>query len=67
MKKLSLLFTLILVLSLLAGCQDVAQSTPSGSLSAGGRHTVGLKADGTVVATGENDIGQCNVKEWKFF
>ena len=28
-------------------------------------HTVGLKADGTVVATGNNDNGQCNVSDWK--
>ena len=30
-----------------------------------GNHTVGLKADGTVVATGQNDHGQCNVSNWK--
>ena len=28
-------------------------------------HTVGLKSDGTVVAAGENDKGQCNVSAWK--
>ena len=27
-------------------------------------HTVGLKSDGTVVAVGENDDGQCDVREW---
>ena len=27
-------------------------------------HTVGLKADGTVVAVGENKYGQCNVNDW---
>ena len=33
---------------------------------AGGRcHTVGLKADGTVVAVGDNGYGQCDVSEWK--
>jgi len=25
---------------------------------------VGLKADGTVVAVGDNDFGQCNVSGW---
>ena len=30
-------------------------------------HTVGLKADGTVVATGDNSHGQCNVQSWKLF
>ena len=28
-------------------------------------HTVGLKLDGTVIATGYNINGQCNVSEWK--
>ena len=33
----------------------------------GGSHTVGLKEDGTVVAVGENDDGQCDVEKWKLF
>ena len=33
--------------------------------SAGKHHTVGLKADGTVVATGDNSEGQCDVSGWK--
>ena len=33
-------------------------------ISAGYRHTVGLEADGTVVAVGDNDDGQCDVKSW---
>ena len=32
-----------------------------GLASAGGDHTVGLKADGTVVAAGSNNWGQCDV------
>jgi len=28
------------------------------------RHTVGLKKDGTVVATGDNEDGQTNVSDW---
>ena len=35
------------------------------TLSAGGSHTVGLKADGTVVAVGNNDQGQCDVSGWR--
>lgn len=32
---------------------------------AGGHYfTVGVKADGTVVATGTNDVGQCDVSGW---
>ncbi|MDD3066107.1 MAG: hypothetical protein PHI20_06835, partial [Endomicrobiaceae bacterium] len=28
-------------------------------------HTVGLKKDGTVVAVGDNQYGQCDVSDWK--
>ncbi|MCI6434583.1 MAG: TIR domain-containing protein [Clostridiales bacterium] len=34
-------------------------------IGASGRFTVGLKADGTVVATGDNAYGACNVSGWK--
>ena len=34
------------------------------SLAAGRGHTVGLRSDGTVVAAGENNYGQCNVSGW---
>ena len=32
-------------------------------MEAGGNHTVGLKADGTVVAVGKNSFGQCDVDD----
>ncbi|MCM1326489.1 MAG: TIR domain-containing protein [Bacteroidales bacterium] len=32
-----------------------------------GHHIVGIRADGTVVAAGENKDGQCNVFDWKVF
>ena len=35
------------------------------TVSAGGRHTVGLKADGAVVAVGYNGLGQCDMSGWK--
>ena len=35
------------------------------AISTRDRHTVGLRADGTVVATGCNDDGQCNVSGWR--
>ena len=28
-------------------------------------YTVGLKFDGTVVATGNNDDGRCDVQDWE--
>jgi hypothetical protein len=33
-------------------------------VAAGGYYTVGLKADGTVVAVGENSEGKCDVGDW---
>ena len=33
-------------------------------LVAGSAYTVGLKSDGTVVATGRNEDGQCDVSDW---
>ena len=35
------------------------------SIACGNNHTVGLKADGTIVAVGENSYSQCDVKAWK--
>ena len=35
------------------------------TVSAGARHTVGLKSDGTLVAVGYNWFGRCNVANWK--
>ena len=34
------------------------------AISAGYDHTIGLKADGTVVAVGNNTDGQCDVSDW---
>ncbi len=34
------------------------------TIAAGGNHTVGLKTDGTVVAVGSNEKGQCNISKW---
>ena len=38
--------------------------TPRETLSTLAEHTVGLKTDGTVVAVGHNEYGQCNVSGW---
>lgn len=35
------------------------------SIAAGRGFSVGVKTDGTVVATGDNENGQCNVSDWK--
>ena len=42
-------------------------SRVAGCLMAAGRdYTIGLKSDGTVVAVGGNDAGQCNVADWEY-
>ena len=43
---------------------QIRAAIPRGVLAVGDHHTVGLRADGTVVTTGENRSGQCNVSEW---
>ncbi len=43
---------------------SVRKALPSGRLAVGFYHTVGLQADGTVIATGRNDEGQCDVSGW---
>jgi alpha-tubulin suppressor-like RCC1 family protein len=35
------------------------------AISAGGRHTLGLRSDGTIVTTGSNAEGQRNVSDWQ--
>ena len=34
------------------------------AVAAGAFHSVGLRSDGTAVATGSNAVGQCDVGEW---
>ena len=34
------------------------------TITAGRRHTIGLKSDGTVVAVGDNKYRQCDVSDW---
>ena len=36
-----------------------------GCVAADRQNTIGLKVDGTVVAAGDNDNGQCNVSSWR--
>ena len=74
MKKIfSILFALALVMSLVLATTtlvlaDSREVTPGWTditqVAAGHRHTVGLKSDGTVVAVGATNEGQCDVNEW---
>ena len=43
---------------------SLREALPGQVLAVGFYHTVGLEADGTVVATGMNDDGQCDVTGW---
>lgn len=46
-------------------CINVSDWKDIVAISAGKFHTVGLKADGTVVAVGWNKNGQRNVSGWR--
>lgn len=52
----------------IVGAGDISRLSSQGvgnaMVSAGEGHIVGLKLDGTVVATGENNYGQCDVTGW---
>ena len=37
---------------------------PEGTIAAGRYHSVALKSDGSVVAVGSNEFGQCDVSSW---
>jgi alpha-tubulin suppressor-like RCC1 family protein len=47
-----------------SGQCDVGGWTDIIQVAKGGYHTVGLKSNGTVVATGLADYGQCDVGGW---
>ena len=45
--------------------KTIRTALPQSVLAVGFYHTVGLKADGTVIAAGRNQEGQCAVESWK--
>ena len=45
--------------------RDTPASANTFAVAVGDYHVVGLKSDGTVVASGDNGYGQCDVSEWK--
>lgn len=45
--------------------EEVDYEITKDAIDGGYKHLVALKADGTVVATGNNDYGQCDVSDWK--
>jgi hypothetical protein len=46
------------------GQLNVSGWTEITQVAAGERHNVGVKSDGTVVAVGYNEYGECNVSSW---
>lgn len=46
------------------GLSVIRESLPQGTISAGYKFTAAVKQDGTVVATGDNTYGQCDVSKW---
>ncbi|MFU8796836.1 MAG: InlB B-repeat-containing protein [Dehalococcoidia bacterium] len=59
MKTKKLILSILLSVALIVFVLNL-----SCTIAGGGRHTVGVLPDGTVVATGNNDEGQCNVSGW---
>ena len=49
------------------GIQKVSDWKNIVAIAAGHNHTIGLKEDGSVVAVGDNNSGQCDVSGWKLF
>lgn len=47
-----------------SGEEKIGEWTDIVDIVATQTHAVGLKSDGTVVAVGENNAGQCNVEDW---
>ena len=62
--SMALVLSLILPASVLNTASVMAQGSVPPMVAASRDHTVGLKADGTVVAAGWNDYGQCEVGDW---
>ena len=46
------------------GQNNVTAFTDIVEIAANGYQSIGLKSDGTVVAVGNNDYGQCDVSGW---
>ena len=62
---LLLSLTAALTLSLAAPALAGNDPLPLRAIAAGDYFTVGLRADGTVVAAGHYDYGECNVENWR--
>jgi alpha-tubulin suppressor-like RCC1 family protein len=62
----SVFLTAIAFMGMMLFCGYVSNNANAGDaqVSGGGYHTIGLKDDGTVVAVGLNDDGQCDVTSW---
>ena len=52
-------------LQLVSALAAERETLRDGAIAVGFRHTVGLRADGTVAACGDNSLGQCDVGGWK--
>ena len=66
MKRISIFLIMVALIAGMMGCGEPGEppSEYTPMVAAGYYHTVGLRSDGTVVAVGWNDDGQCNVGSW---
>ena len=61
--RVSIFLVMVGLIAGMAGCGGGdLEYTPM--VAAGGEHTVALKSDGTVVAVGSDEFGQCSVGGW---
>ena len=68
MKKERIFPQVLLFIALISGlifpAFAMAQGQATPMVAAGFKHTIGLKSNGTLVATGDNNYGQCDVSGW---
>ena len=66
MKTVSIFLITVALIAGMVGCvQPELERECTPMVAAGGWHTVGVKDNGTVVAVGWKDDGQCDVSDWK--
>jgi alpha-tubulin suppressor-like RCC1 family protein len=67
-RTIEMLLAIILALALTsfaAPAKSVQANSVRPMIAAGNYHSVGLRSDGTVLAVGNNQYGQCNIASWK--
>ena len=64
LKSTQKMVVFIMTITFLSLVYQATATAAQPQVVAGDSHTMGLKSDGTVVAVGWNDNGQCDVSSW---